>query len=452
MAFKPEAVQPDFGTLRTSLANAAIAVKQNALYQTINGLIDRTQGARDLLVKNIEGINIRIGDVETIINNNLIGNFTEGSIPFGDVSHNLTEDNSSLFWDNVNKRLGIGTSTPETGLNVVGNDDEPSQIRNERTSNDTSGPWFRTVKSRLGLSANIGDNIGRYGFTIRNSIGVVVPLAAFSSFADAVVSGGEAGYFDFATKGAADGAITARMRLSAAGNLSIFGNGTAFNAITLLHLKKSEPRWTIETTRADDPRSWTVVTDFENATDGSVWRIQDDALGTVIAINKVRRVGIKKISPVTDFDVEGYINWIGQKRVTTQFDKTNDAALANITGLSVDLVAGKSYYFEAFLFIDADLVGGSQYAIAGTATATSIKYEIELLDEATDVFSIVSRQTALAGAAGQAGTTTGRCKITGLIVVNLAGTLTVQFAQNAATPATTSSVLTNSHFIVQELV
>ena len=223
-------------------------------------------------------------------------------------------------------------------------------------------------------------------------------------------------------------------------------------AITLLHLKKSEPRWTIETTRADDPRSWTVVTDFENATDGSVWRIQDDALGTVIAINKVRRVGIKKISPVTDFDVEGYINWIGQKRVTTQFDKTNDAALANITGLSVDLVAGKSYYFEAFLFIDADLVGGSQYAIAGTATATSIKYEIELLDEATDVFSIVSRQTALAGAAGQAGTTTGRCKITGLIVVNLAGTLTVQFAQNAATPATTSSVLTNSHFIVQELV
>jgi hypothetical protein len=147
----------------------------------------------------------------------------------------------------------------------------------------------------------------------------------------------------------------------------------------------------------------------------------------------------------------GYINWVGQKRVTVQFDKTNDAALANITGLSVNVEAARSYYFEAHLFVDADAVGGHQYAIAGTATATSIKYQIDSIDNTLNVYVINSREVALAGAAGQAGATVVETIIKGLIVVNAAGTLTVQFAQNAATPATTSSVLTDSTFVVQEI-
>lgn len=147
----------------------------------------------------------------------------------------------------------------------------------------------------------------------------------------------------------------------------------------------------------------------------------------------------------------GYINWIGQKRTTAQFDKTNDAALANITGLSVNVEAGKVYYFEAQLFVDADVTGGHQYAIAGTATATSIIYQIEATDNTLLVFVITSREVALAGAAGQAGSTVVHTIIKGQIVVNAAGTLTVQFAQNAATPATTSSVLVGSTFIVQEM-
>ena len=53
----------------------------------------------------------------------------------------------------------------------------------------------------------------------------------------------------------------------------------------------------------------------------------------------------------------GYYKWLGQTRVSTQFDKTN-TTLANITGLSVNVQAGKTYYFEARLFFDADVVGG----------------------------------------------------------------------------------------------
>lgn len=46
--------------------------------------------------------------------------FTNGSIPFifGRV---FSQDNSNFFWDDINNRLGIGTSSPTATLNVVGN-------------------------------------------------------------------------------------------------------------------------------------------------------------------------------------------------------------------------------------------------------------------------------------------------------------------------------------------
>lgn len=41
-----------------------------------------------------------------------IRGLTAGSVPFADPYGFLTEDNNNLFWDSVNKRLGIGESTP----------------------------------------------------------------------------------------------------------------------------------------------------------------------------------------------------------------------------------------------------------------------------------------------------------------------------------------------------
>src|SRR3954470_10855728 len=111
-------------------------------------------------------------------------------------------------------------------------------------------------------------------------------------------------------------------------------------------------------------------------------------------------------------------------RVSSQFDKTTNTTLATVTELTYNVLAGKTYIFEAVLWVDADATGGSKYAIGGTATATAIKYDILLLDESTDAYTIVSRQTALAGSAGQAGTTAGLCLIKGFITVNAAGTLT----------------------------
>lgn len=46
--------------------------------------------------------------------------FTAGSLLFSNGT-SISQDNSDLFWDYINKRLGIGTSEPTTTLDVIGN-------------------------------------------------------------------------------------------------------------------------------------------------------------------------------------------------------------------------------------------------------------------------------------------------------------------------------------------
>lgn len=153
--------------------------------------------------------------------------------------------------------------------------------------------------------------------------------------------------------------------------------------------------------------------------------------------------------PNVDVDVNGWINYAGATRVSTQFDKTN-TTLANVTGLSVTTVSGRTYSFKAKLFIDSSAVGGYKLAIAGTNTATAIIYNINVINNATNAFTITARQTALAGSSGAAVGTSEYAEINGLITVNAGGTLTVQFAQNVSNG--TSSVLVGSTFEVWDTV
>ncbi len=141
-----------------------------------------------------------------------------------------------------------------------------------------------------------------------------------------------------------------------------------------------------------------------------------------------------------------------QSRVSTQFDATNTTVLANITGLTATLVAGKIYKFEATLFVTKQVLGGEQYSISGSGvlTATAIVYEVLAVDNGGNLNTIASRQTALDGAIGQANGTTGYTKITGIITCGVAGNLTVRFAQNVANAAA-SSVLVGSTFVVSQI-
>lgn len=128
--------------------------------------------------------------------------------------------------------------------------------------------------------------------------------------------------------------------------------------------------------------------------------------------------------------------------VGTQFDKTSDTTLANVTNLSRDVEAGKKYKFRAVLFTSSNVASGVKAAIAGTATATAIVYEALVWNAAA--LAAQTRATALATAVGGVTAVTAALVIIeGTITVNAAGTLTVQFAQNAS-GGTASSVLVGS--------
>ena len=111
---------------------------------------------------------------------------TNGSIPFSNGS-TLIEDNSNLFWDNTNKRLGIGTNTPVRQLEIKSSDSNSVLAR----MLNMSGAEFIWGMSSAGYSiiSNAGntgdlalrmagdDNKFRFKPSGRFGIGVVNPTA-----------------------------------------------------------------------------------------------------------------------------------------------------------------------------------------------------------------------------------------------------------------------------------
>lgn len=136
--------------------------------------------------------------------------------------------------------------------------------------------------------------------------------------------------------------------------------------------------------------------------------------------------------------------------VTTQFDKTSSTALADITfDRTFNVSASRTYSFEFEGYTTSNVAGGVKFAIGGTATATAIIYEA-LVDDAA-VLAAQTRTTTLGNAVGGiTAVTNAKVKITGTITVNAAGTLTVQFAQNASN-GTASSVLVGSIFTITKV-
>jgi hypothetical protein len=145
----------------------------------------------------------------------------------------------------------------------------------------------------------------------------------------------------------------------------------------------------------------------------------------------------------------GWMQWAGQKRVASDFDTGNSTTLANITGLSVAVAAGRTYSFVAELYTTSDVAAGVKFAIGGNATATAIIYEA--LVHNAGVLVAQTRATALGTEVGAVtAVTVAKCTITGTITVNAAGTLTVQMAQNVGN-ATGSVALRGSSFIVHDM-
>lgn len=75
-------------------------------------------------------------------------NSTTGSILFSDASTLLGQDNSNLFWDDSNNRLGIGTSSPVSKLEIM---------------NGSSSEISLTVQGAASQSGNLADFLNSSG-------------------------------------------------------------------------------------------------------------------------------------------------------------------------------------------------------------------------------------------------------------------------------------------------
>lgn len=130
---------------------------------------------------------------------------------------------------------------------------------------------------------------------------------------------------------------------------------------------------------------------------------------------------------------------------TAQLDKATNTTLATAIGLSVALVAGKTYFIKGWLSTTAGATGGLKIALiaSGGLTATIARFQAFAWNGTTAVAN--TTVTALASNIVANTAVITDVYIEGSIVVNAAGTINVQMAQNAS-DAATSSIFTGSTF------
>jgi hypothetical protein len=105
-------------------------------------------GAGDMLL----ATNQTITSVKTFSVAPIFSTLTQGSVPFAGASGLLSQDNVNLFWDNTNKRLGIGTAVPSAPLTVIGD------VTVDATSSTTAAPRI------IGINGWAAGSAARYTF------------------------------------------------------------------------------------------------------------------------------------------------------------------------------------------------------------------------------------------------------------------------------------------------
>ena len=103
---------------------------------------------------NTLSITIENGNTETVDISGAQHTGTTGSVFFAGATGTPTEDNSNLFFNNTNNRLGVGTNSPAQRLDLQGNITHSGDLRS-RGTNYTS-TWMRFQQDVYGNSLILG--------------------------------------------------------------------------------------------------------------------------------------------------------------------------------------------------------------------------------------------------------------------------------------------------------
>jgi hypothetical protein len=136
------------------------------------------------------------------------GAFTQGSVVFAGASGTYTQDNSGLFYDNTNDRLGIGTLTPNYKLHI-----KPSS--SGRTNHNSR--MLMTIESSLEAYYNVNIPSNGYGGFRIHTTPTLDEDAVFEYWApNKRFHFYSSGYFGFTAKDNVE-----RFRIDSTGNIGI---------------------------------------------------------------------------------------------------------------------------------------------------------------------------------------------------------------------------------------
>jgi len=200
------------------------------------GSISFVEGSGDLYVEDefeVRGDTYLRGPIR-------ITSFTQGSVPFIGAEGLVTEDNSNLFWDDSNDRLGIGTSTPSFDLvvdgdaNITGtfNVDGEATFATATIAVLTVGDF---VNGNINMDNNLILNIGAGGtdFTSGGGLNIATDLdvsLGTSTLATTTMTQAEANQLtvggDFKTLNATSTFLDVSTQLHSLGTLIVDGQST----------------------------------------------------------------------------------------------------------------------------------------------------------------------------------------------------------------------------------
>jgi hypothetical protein len=109
----------------------------------------------------------------------MLSGFTTGSVPFIGASGAVTQNNSKLFWDNTNNRLGVGTSSPSYLLSLG----SPAKGFAEYQSGGTANDTVKLVNNSSGVALGVQNlnSSGYPGFEFVNHNGTSVGFFGLSN-------------------------------------------------------------------------------------------------------------------------------------------------------------------------------------------------------------------------------------------------------------------------------
>lgn len=138
----------------------------------------------------------------------------------------------------------------------------------------------------------------------------------------------------------------------------------------------------------------------------------------------------------------------GSRAVTAELDAVSTTTLASVTGLSVALTKGSTYSILAELPVSTNGTAGVKLAVGTSDTLTATSFS--LTGNFFTASGLASVNTTTFGGGIGSTATVVLAELSGVLVVNTAGTLVVQAAQNVSTTGT-AAVLANGFLQVNKI-